>query len=105
MNPKFKNLKAQIKHHLCLFALQTSSSGIGGKKPGRCKFCRSKAKYIPGQRSFDAAGIFGRRREQREPRRTMSEDQPRDPCKKKNTFFAAVKMQNILSFNKLKQAK
>ena len=53
-----------------------SVPGNGGKKPGRCKFCRSKAKYLPGQRSFDAAGIFGRRHEQREPRRALSEDQP-----------------------------
>ena len=58
--------------------LQTSGASSSGKKGGRCKFCRSKAKYLPGQRSFDAAGIFGRRREQREPRRAVSEDQPRE---------------------------
>ena len=64
----------------------TSSSG-GKKKPGRCKFCRSKAKYVPGQRSFDASRFFrggsgggggtedGRRQQ---PRRAVSEDRRSD---------------------------
>lgn len=47
-------------------------------KRGRCKFCRSRAKYLPGQRSFDASKIFGRRRERGEPRRAASEDQSRE---------------------------
>ena len=47
-------------------------------KRGRCKFCRSRAKYLPGQRSFDASKIFGRRRERGEPRRAASEDQNRE---------------------------
>ena len=42
---------------------------------------------MPGQRSFDAAGIFGRRREQREPRRAVSEDQQRDMRKSLFQFF------------------
>eukprot|EP00094_Tigriopus_californicus_P010238 TCALIF_09877-PA protein Name:"Protein of unknown function" AED:0.15 eAED:0.15 QI:0/0.5/0.4/0.8/1/1/5/106/428 len=48
------------------------------KKPGRCKFCRSKAKYLNSQRSFDAAKLFGRRREKAEPRRAISEDRRSD---------------------------
>ena len=47
----------------------------GPGKRGRCKFCRSRAKYMPGQRSFDASRLFGRRRERGEPRRAVSEDQ------------------------------
>eukprot|EP00093_Oithona_nana_P014695 14695.XXX_389920_391757_1 [CDS] Oithona nana genome sequencing. len=47
-------------------------------KRGRCKFCRSRAKYLPGQRSFDASKIFGRRKERGEPRRAASEDQSRE---------------------------
>ena len=30
---------------------------------------------MPGQRSFDASRLFGRRRERAEPRRAVSEDQ------------------------------
>ena len=30
---------------------------------------------MPGQRSFDASRLFGRRREKGEPRRAVSEDQ------------------------------
>ena len=59
------------------FSLQNSSSGKS-KKRGRCKFCRSRAKYVPGQRSFDASRIFGRRRERAEPRRAVSEDRRSD---------------------------
>ena len=44
------------------------------RKSGRCKFCRTKPKYLPNQRSLDAGRIFGRRRERTEPRRALSED-------------------------------
>ena len=57
----------------CFFRFQ-GPSGPSSKR-GRCKFCRSRAKYVSGQRSFDASRLFGRRRERGEPRRAASEDQ------------------------------
>ena len=86
---------------MCTLSLQHRDAS-SGRKPGRCKFCRSRAKYIPGQRSFDASrlfggggdrnggaasnsggisgggGPFGRRRERGEPRRAASEDRRSD---------------------------
>uniref|UniRef100_A0A0K2TML9 Uncharacterized protein n=1 Tax=Lepeophtheirus salmonis TaxID=72036 RepID=A0A0K2TML9_LEPSM len=51
------------------------STNSNGKKPGRCKFCRCKAKYIPGQRSFDATRLFGGGKKDRGlSRRSVSED-------------------------------
>lgn len=46
------------------------------KKVRRCKFCRSKAKYLPGQRSLDAvsAKIFRRKKTPESNRRAASED-------------------------------
>ena len=77
-------------HDLPLQQKEAASSPSGKKKPGRCKFCRSKAKYVPGQRSFDASRFFrggggggggggavaddGRR----QPRRAASEDRRSD---------------------------
>jgi len=65
--------------------LQTSSVAVGGarakKSNGRCRFCRSKGRYVPGQRSFDqaAAKLFGKRKEWRaESRRAISEDRRSD---------------------------
>ena len=68
----------------------------GKKKPGRCKFCRSKAKYVPGQRSFDASRFFrgggggggavaedGRR----QPRRAASEDRRSDGMTTEGMLF------------------
>ncbi|QQP52699.1 Uncharacterized protein FKW44_004928, partial [Caligus rogercresseyi] len=43
-------------------------------KPGRCRFCRCKAKYIPGQRSFDATRLFGGKKDRGLSRRSVSED-------------------------------
>jgi len=57
-------------------ALETTPSTGAIKKVRRCKFCRSKAKYLPGQRSLDAvsAKIFRRKKTPETNRRTASED-------------------------------
>lgn len=54
----------------------TSPSMGAIKKVRRCKFCRSKAKYLPGQRSLDAvsAKIFRRKKTPESSRRAASED-------------------------------
>ena len=49
------------------------------RKAGRCRICRSRAKYLPGQRSLDAvsAKIFRHRTKKTQPehgRRAASED-------------------------------
>ena len=46
------------------------------RKVRRCKFCRSKAKYLPGQRSLDAvsAKLFRRKKSPEPNRRAASED-------------------------------
>jgi len=59
----------------CFCGHYTEGPSGPSSKRGRCKFCRSRAKYVSGQRSFDASRLFGRRRERGEPRRAASEDQ------------------------------
>jgi len=56
-------------------AVDAASTGAV-RKVRRCKFCRSKAKYLPGQRSLDAvsAKIFRRKKTQEPSRRAASED-------------------------------
>ena len=46
------------------------------RKARRCKFCRSKAKYLPGQRSLDtvSAKLFRRKKSPEPVRRAASED-------------------------------
>ena len=54
--------------------LSVASGAI--RKVKRCKFCRSKAKYLPGQRSLDAvsAKLFRRKKSPEPSRRAASED-------------------------------
>jgi len=66
---------SMASHKRTCFCGHYSEQHSGNGKRGRCKFCRSRAKYMPGQRSFDASRLFGRRREKGEPRRAVSEDQ------------------------------
>ena len=56
------------------YALNLQRTDKANKKSGRCKFCRTKPKNLPNQRSLDAGRFFGRRKERGEPRRALSED-------------------------------
>ena len=85
VSPEGRVLTPSIQTQQQLFQKQTpahntqpsTSPSMGAiKKVRRCKFCRSKAKYLPGQRSLDAvsAKIFRRKKTPESSRRAASED-------------------------------
>ena len=74
-------IKCKIEHWPLLDRINGGGSVkcLPVRKARRCKFCRSKAKYLPGQRSLDtvSAKLFRRKKSPEPVRRAASEDRCR----------------------------